>query len=37
MRLFLGLVATSLLSLVSVAQAETKVEIKSVHLCCSSL
>lgn len=36
MRLFLGLVATSLLSLASVAQAETKVEIKSVHLCCGA-
>ena len=39
MRLFLGLVATSLLSLssvVSVARAESKVEIKGVHLCCGA-
>lgn len=39
MRLFLGMVATSLLSLSSVgnvARAETKVEIKGVHLCCGA-
>ena len=39
MRLFLGLVATSLLSLSSVgsvARAESKVEIKGVHLCCGA-
>ncbi|SIO22552.1 Copper chaperone CopZ [Singulisphaera sp. GP187] len=39
MRLFLGMVATSLLSLSSVgnvAHAETKVEIKGVHLCCGA-
>jgi copper chaperone CopZ len=39
MRLFLGMVATSLLGLSSVgsvARAETKVEIKGVHLCCGA-
>jgi mercuric ion binding protein len=39
MRLVLGMVATSLLGLSSVAgvaRAETKVEIKGVHLCCGA-
>jgi mercuric ion binding protein len=39
MRLFLGMVATSLLGLSSVAgvaHAETKVNIKGVHLCCGA-